>query len=552
MNLHNVTINGAVLSSKQLCAELSILIELLGRKSYNLITMNKSFLIDNQKLMREWAWTKNNALGISPNELTLGSGLKVWWKCSRCNQEWQATVGHRSSRNQGCPYCYGRKATTGINDLATICPKLILEWHPTKNGEYTPYNITSKSGRKIWWVCSYGHEFQATPHDRVGDNTGCPYCRKKYQTSFPEQVIYYYIKKAFPNAINKYKDIFSNSMELDIFIPEIKMGIEFDGANWHKTNDEYLREKKKYDICKNNGITLIRIKEKTDNKWEDVADGIYYVSKNNNYKNLDRIIRHIIGLIDVNLTRPNTNCGIYDRFDINIEQDKPEILSYLREINNSLQEKRPDVASKWNYEKNGNLTPAMFSVSSNEIVWWKCNICGNEWKSSINSMTREGRFGCSICSNTQRGRTFTMGQVKMKGSLADNMPDLAKEWHPTKNYPLTPNDVTVGRFKPVWWLCSKCGYEWQSSPNNRKKGIGCPCCSGRVPKQGINDLETLFPQIAKEWNYEKNIDILPIEFLPKSGKMVWWKCSKCNFEWQAIIRNRTNGIKRCPNCTKKN
>lgn len=73
-----------------------------------------------------------------------------------------------------------------------------------------------------------------------------------------------------------------------------------------------------------------------------------------------------------------------------------------------------------------------------------------------------------------------------------------------KNGDLTPNDITAGKFKPVWWLCPKCGYEWQASPNNRKRGIGCPCCSGRVPKTGVNDLETLYPELLKEWNYERN------------------------------------------------
>lgn len=103
-----------------------------------------------------------------------------------------------------------------------------------------------------------------------------------------------------------------------------------------------------------------------------------------------------------------------------------------------------------------------------------------------------------------RGRSFTQGVVKKVGSLAETMPELAKEWHPIKNGDLTPNDITAGKFKPVWWLCPKCGYEWQASPNNRKRGIGCPCCSGRVPKTGVNDLETLYPELLKEWNYERN------------------------------------------------
>ena len=54
-------------------------------------------------------------------------------------------------------------------------------------------------------------------------------------------------------------------------------------------------------------------------------------------------------------------------------------------------------------------------------------------------------------------------------------PEVAKEWNHKKNGDLKPSDVTSQRFKPVWWLCPVCGYEWQASPNNRTgKGVGCP------------------------------------------------------------------------------
>ena len=113
-----------------------------------------------------------------------------------------------------------------------------------------------------------------------------------------------------------------------------------------------------------------------------------------------------------------------------------------------------------------------------------------------------------------------------------------------------PSDITEKRFKNVWWLCSKCGYEWEASPNNRSKGVGCPCCSGRVPKTGENDFQTLYPELSMEWHHEKNSPKMPNEFLPKSGKKVWWKCSTCGFEWETEIRNRTNGHG-CPKCAKE-
>ena len=55
-------------------------------------------------------------------------------------------------------------------------PILAKEWHPEKNGELTPKEVTSKSGKKVWWICPKEHSYEATVHNRTGNNSGCPYC----------------------------------------------------------------------------------------------------------------------------------------------------------------------------------------------------------------------------------------------------------------------------------------------------------------------------------------------------------------------------------------
>ena len=233
------------------------------------------------------------------------------------------------------------------------------------------------------------------------------------------------------------------------------------------------------------------------------------------------------------------------------DRDENEIREYLSAIPNSLVELRPDLVEEWHPTKNGNLRPDMFGINSNDHAWWKCSTCGHEWQTTIIQRGGKRKSGCPECSKILRGKTFTRSKVAERGSLAENNPTLAKEWHPTKNGELTPNDITPKRFKNVWWLCPKCGYEWEASPNNRSKGVGCPCCSGRVPKVGVNDFQTLFPELVVEWDVEKNTPYMPNQFLPKSGKKVWWRCRDCDYEWQTVIRNRTNGHG-CPVCARKN
>lgn len=502
----------------------------------------------NPELAEEWYYEKNG--NLTPHDVTAGSSKKVWWRCEK-GHAYEQLIIKRANRGYSCPYCSGHKVWRGFNDLATVNPRLAKEWHPIKNGDLTPFDVTAGSGKRVWWLCPLGHEYQATIHDRNSDDTQCPICNAKNQTSFPEQAILFYVKKLYPDAISRYKEIFEHSMELDIYVPSIRLGIEFDGANWHNSTAQYKREKKKYAICQTHQITLIRVKENVESQWKDVADAIYYIPKVRTYTQLEETINAILDSIDRNSnmwTRRNPLC-FHSAVRANLERDRADILSYLSEIKDSLAQIRPDVAKCWNHSKNGKLTPSMFTVSSNQFVWWKCPDCGHEWKNSINSMTRPGRYGCAECSKKRRGASFTKQVVKRVGSLAETMPDLAKEWHPSKNGTLSPYDISAGRSKAVWWLCSQCGYEWAASPNNRKRGVGCPFCGGLVPKSGVNDLATLYPKLLTEWDYQKNLHLDPSRLLPGSGKKVWWKCSQCGHEWETMIASRTKGHG-CPVCAK--
>ena len=105
-------------------------------------------------------------------------------------------------------------------------------------------------------------------------------------------------------------------------------------------------------------------------------------------------------------------------------------------------------------------------------------------------------------------------------STAD--PLLAKEWNYRKNNDLLPSEVAVGSQKKVWWVCEN-GHEWQATPNNRHHGNGCPYCSGRVPIPGKTDLATLYPEIVKEWDYQKNENLKPEETTCRGNKRIWWK-----------------------------
>ena len=139
------------------------------------MTEEKHYVIENAQLMAEWDWENNNQLGLFPNELVIGSNKKAYWKCAN-GHKWQASVANRAIRNTGCPYCSGRKAIPGLNDLATLYPNIAAEWNTPRNGVLLPTMVSPGSGKKVWWKCSYGHEWEAAVEKRVKEKTGCPYC----------------------------------------------------------------------------------------------------------------------------------------------------------------------------------------------------------------------------------------------------------------------------------------------------------------------------------------------------------------------------------------
>ena len=91
-------------------------------------------------------------------------------------------MGNICKNKTQCPYCSNQKILPGFNDLKTTYPDIAQEWDETKN-TIEPSSIGAGSGKKAWWMCSKGHEWEAVIATRTKKKVGCPYCsgRKVYQ-----------------------------------------------------------------------------------------------------------------------------------------------------------------------------------------------------------------------------------------------------------------------------------------------------------------------------------------------------------------------------------
>ncbi len=199
------------------------------------------------------------------------------------------------------------------------------------------------------------------------------------------------------------------------------------------------------------------------------------------------------------------------------------------------------LAIEWHPIKNGNLTPKDVTAKSLKRVWWKCDKGpDHEWEAKIWSRTTQRR-NCPFCAGKQ---------ISITNSLSNKNPGITKEWHPQKNGVLSPNKISAGSAKKVWWKCPNGDdHEWQATVGNRTKtnGSKCPYCAG-MKLSKTNSLHALFPDLALEWHPTMNGNLTPKDVVAGTNKKYWWKCNKhSDHEWQAVMRDRINGSG-CPCC----
>ena len=344
-------------------------------------------LYDRRDLLAQWDSIKNGDL--TPDKITSGSQRKVWWRCDQ-GHEWESVPYERAKRGTGCPYCAGKRILPG-KDLASLYPHLAAQWHPLRNGDFSPEDVLPGSQRSVWWRCSEGHEWRAIINSRV-NGRGCPICSGKV--------------------------VIAGENDLETVFPVI--------------------------------------------------------------------------------------------------------------------------AAEWHPERNGELGPNQVMGGSNRKVWWHCER-GHEWQARINSRTQGS--GCPVCG----GKVVKTGENDLKNFF----PELAEQWEWEKNRPLSPDQVSVFSNKWVWWKCSR-GHEWQAKISDRAtKRSDCPYCTNRKVLAGFNDLKTVEPLVAAQWHPDKNAPLEPSMVLPGSTKRVWWRCID-GHEWKAVIYSRTGAQKcGCPVCAVK-
>ncbi len=445
--------------------------------------------------------------GWDPTTVTAGSNFKGDWVCDR-QHKWQAMVGARTGQSQGCPFCSGRRAWRGFNDLATVRPDVAARaagWDPT--------SVTQGSHHIGEWRCDVGHIWRAQVKSVVLGQ-GCAVCAG-------QQV---------QEGVNDLRTLFP-AIARELVNP-----------------DDYL--------VTANSHRLLRWRCALNHEWQERVhkrtrrgDGCPYCSGH----------RLLAGFNDVASRRPEIvgevdgwdPTQVYYRSDVQLKwrcreghrwktsaearaylgSDCPTCNNFRVEVGvNDLATTHPELAAQavgWD--------PRIYLAgSSSSPLLWCCDL-GHEWKTTIGSRAGRGS-GCPFCAYKQ-----VMPGFNDLATTHQHLVDEVDGWDPTT--------VIAGTNRLLSWKCSL-GHTWKTkgtsraSRTERTNGVsGCPVCSGNRVLPGFNDLATTHPEIAAAavgWD--------PTTVSKGHQPKLLWHC-EAGHEWRATTNSLTQGSW-CPSCAK--
>lgn len=562
------------------------------------VSPNYNLAVCYPEIAKQWDYNKNG--GLRPEDCFPASGKKVWWRCSfDPNHSWQDEISNRTILRRGCPHCFREFKTTYTSRvlfyyLRQVFPDCVCEY---PEGRYhldlclPSYGIAIehhgfthqreearkrdicrreellKKGYKhvLWLVESDEPKSEFVINEDVMTYYDpAPYTKTDQlvchvfnwlETLIGEPVHYeqpdhirdhgkiedtYFHERKKRSVAACYPELVKEWSDKNTESPDIVMANSHKSIIWKclKCGKEYnaivanrIKHNSGCPYCahmrfnEENSIA-VRFPHLLADWGEDNDKSLYQLLPNSKY--IASWVCHKCGY--------HWKTTLYNRARVNGSRC-PNCAGTIPTEKTSLFHKRPELAAFWHPEKNGDVTPDQVMAQSNKKWWWRCEK-GHEWQGApYNMAKKENSKICPYCANRK---------VCVDNCLQTVNPQLAAQWHPTKNGGLTPNDIIYSSQKSVWWVCEK-GHSFRASPYSRHiLHSRCPyCINYKVGKD--NCLANVFPDLAKQWHPEKNGDLTPDKVMSQSSKIVWWRCEK-GHEWQNSVYKRSIRGQGCPYC----
>jgi hypothetical protein len=410
------------------------------------------------ELKANWDFNKNTHL--NPSNLLQGSDKFAWWICGK-GHEFEKRIGEMV--RSGCSFCANRKILVGFNDLETVRPDLAKELDTRKNDGLSPKDLLFGTSRMVWWKCSKGHSYKAKVSQRNFSNTGCAVCSgKRTESGFNDLVTKY------PNIAKTWDHKLNNGLLPQTLSPSSKQKV------WWE--------------CEKGHSWLMGVAERTKGQGCSVCENRQILA---GFNDLLTLAPELAASLAPGLNPDNfaTTVGayshkkawwrcpdghVYEAMVASRHKTECAVCAGQRVLAgfNDLESQNPGASKHFLRDSNQKL-PSEVHVASRVHYWWECEL-GHQFRAHPDSVKR-GNW-CPYCGNKKVLIGFN--------DLATVRPDLASEWHPSKNHPLEPKQVINGFHRKVWWLC-EAGHAFEQSGKKRRAGQGCPSCapSGYSPNE---------------------------------------------------------------------
>ena len=342
--------------------------------------------------------------------------------------------------------------------------ELLEQWDDQRNAPLTPAQISYGSKRKIWWKCENGHSWQATVYTRTGSGTGCPVCAGRTAQAGEND-----LATCCPELVKQWHPVRNVPLTPEQVLPGSHKMVWWICEKGHEWRAQI---KSRVAGC---GCPVCANREIRPAENDLAAQFPELAAQWHPHRN---------GNLTPDKIAPGSNRKVWWICEKGHEW-QAAVASRVSGGNgcpvcagkkvmpgeNDLATRFPEIAAQWHPDRNGALTPREVTPYANRKVWWRCEK-GHSYQAAVGARTMRGS-GCPYCAGKKVLAGFN--------DLATLEPEVAKQWHPTLNETLTPEMVTTGSHRKVWWECGQ-GHVWKAAIYSRTgpKKCGCPVCAGRI------------------------------------------------------------------------
>ncbi len=362
------------------------------------------------------------------------------------------------------------------SSLLDLFPEVSAEWAFERNHPLLPNFFHPNSNKKVWWKCNSNHLWEASIQNRAQRKSGCPICYKAAASEIVRQArfrIENSISVKRPDMAEEWLIESNGHFSPDTVTINSNLKIWWQCKFGHQPYLRRVTERNRTKGCpycfSENASTIYS--SRFVKKFGSINEQLLAANLKLNSSDIDP--RKISIKSKRNYEFVCSEGHTFSARPLKLFKVSPKCpkCSFI-----SVRAQHPDLIEDW---ADLDISPDEISAGSNRKIKWRCKNCEKYFFSTISTRLRSNkRIGCKECTYKVTIESVRLINLKNRGSLLDNAPEILKYWNGTLNDGLLPTQISSGSSKKVWWSC-ECGHQWQATPlamTDKRRIYKCPNC----------------------------------------------------------------------------